>query len=935
MKKSKITFAKKVILGILMSASLNGFCQVGFGTINPKATLDIAGKNTDATVADGIIAPRLTGNELAAKDAAYTTAQEGVIVYITAPVSVATDKTINITSTGYYFFNGAFWKNIADMLSSTSAYTPICSTVLVSGTYYTGIPLSPSSNFITLKVDVTKTGTYSVNTTASGMIFSASGEFTSLGQQEIVLQGQGYPLVVGLNFVGLTINNTICSALINVLNGLATVSTCGTIGTLTGEAFANVPIAENTLYQSYTAGPAYSGGGVYGITSTPTNGMQIYKPLNGTFNATGTSVEYGISGTPLAPGTTTINYSVNSQACSFTIPVQSGTGRASAVNCSGTSAGSYNAELAIGPGRTKQVTLTVATPGTFYIRTNTVNGYYFAGSTTASATGALVVTLTAAGTPLLAGEDTFTVTVSNAATTFITCTFLNTVGIPLVIPDFTTLSCSTLSNTVTYIKANNTGGADCFGAYLDDSSFNYGKSSKISADGLTLAVGAIGEDGSTTGGPINASDNNILDRSGATYIYTRASLSGAWTFQAKLKPVQLGNVDFFGNSLDLSNDGNTLIVGSLYEDGSGTGVDPSLNDGATDAGAAYVFSRTGNTWSQQAYLKANNSGAADFFGVNVTISGDGNTVAVGALGDDGNTGGINTVDNNLLSNTGAVYTYTRNGSTWSFENKIKASTTHIGTEDWFGSDVALNNDGTRLAVGAQYENGSNIGVNPFVNDLADNAGAVYIFSKPSGTWSQEAYIKASNVNSNDLFGRSIDLDGSGNKLIVGAYGEDSNTSGVNTTANESATDSGAAFVFERTNGTWSQKAYLKANNTGSIDNFGRTVALSNDGIHAIVGAMFEDGGVGCINGVNNDSNGDSGAAYSYTLVSGNWTFAFKYKIPVTVDTSDFFGGCVSANSNGTCFAISAGSEDGSSTTINGTHNNSAAESGAVFVFTKN
>lgn len=926
---------KKTLFLLISMTCLSIFGQVGIGNTDPKATLDVTAKNTEVTVADGIIAPRLTGNELAAKDAVYTTNQVSAIVYVTAAVTTPTAKTINVTSSGYYFFNGSVWKNMADILSSTATYAPICSSVLVSGIYFTGIPLNPDTNFITLRVDVSQLGSYSINTTASGMIFTATGEFTTLGEQSIVLKGQGYPLVIGLNFIGLSINNTICSALVNVQNGLANVTACGTLGTFVGEIFANVPIVENTVFQPYSAGPTYTGGGVFGITSTPINGIQIFKPLNGTFTASGTSIEYGLSGTPLAPGNTAINYSVNSQTCSFTVPVQSGTGRASAVNCTGAAAGTYNAEVLIGAGRTKQVTLTVSTIGTFYLRTNTVNGYYFTGSATATAIGALPITLTAAGTPILSGEDTFTVTVSNDATTFTTCTFPNTVGAPLVIPDFTTLSCGTLSNEVSYIKANNMGSNDVFGSYLIDASIFYGKSTKISADGLTLAVGALGEDGDYTAGPINATDNNNWDNSGAAYIYTRTSLTAAWTFQAKLKPSQLGTQDHFGSSLDLSNDGNTLVVASIYEDGSGTGVNPTVNDSAGQAGAAFVFSRSGSTWTQQAYLKANNSGSGDYFGVNVTISGDGNTVAVGAVQEDGSTGGINAVDNNSLNNTGAVYTYTRSGSTWSFESKIKASATHIGSLDWFGNDVALNNDGTRLAIGAHYEDGSNIGVNPFVNDLASDAGAVFIFSKPSGTWLQEAYIKAGNVTSSDLFGRSVDLDGSGNKLIVGAYGEDSNTAGVNTIANDSALDSGAAYIFERTNGVWSQKAYLKANNTDTYDNFGRSVALSNDGNHAIVGSFGEDGSIGCINGVNNNSFADSGAAYSYTVVSGNWTFAFKYKTPITLDGNDLFGSCVSVNNNGTSYAISAGNEDGSANTINGTPNNSATDAGAVFVYTKN
>jgi hypothetical protein len=99
--------------------------------------------------------------------------------------------------------------------------------------------------------------------------------------------------------------------------------------------------------------------------------------------------------------------------------------------------------------------------------------------------------------------------------------------------------------------------------------------------------------------------------------------------------------------------------------------------------------------------------------------------------------------------------------------------------------------------------------------------------------------------------------------------------------------------------------------------------------------MYEDGNTSCINGANNDGYGNSGSAYSYTFVSGNWKFVFKYKSPITIDGSDIFGCCVSGNSNGTCFVMAAGLEDGSSNTVNGVQNNNTGDAGAVFVFSKN
>lgn len=1023
---------KTKLLFLALFYTMFAVAQIGIGTDNPKATLDVTGKPSETTIVDGIIPPKLTGDELTAKDAVYTTNQSGTVVYITAAATAPSAKTINVSASGFYFFDGTLWNALGNgvigspfNLSGTStdagnnkintiardggmvlgattidpnailelqsnskgfilsklttqerdaittptngmmiynttdacinmykesesewkslcgdkieikaAFDVICDPILVTGTYNTGIALDPETNYITIRVNVTELGPYNITTSASGMFFSAIGEFTTLGEQEVTLGGQGFPLIVGLNFIALSFDNVVCTTVINVLNGLANVTGCGTLGTLTGNVYANLPIVSGDVFRNYNPGPAYTGGGVYGITSAANNGIKISQPVNGTFTTTGSPIDYIITGTPLVPGNTTLNYSINGFACSFTVPVQSGTGRASAVACSGTLAGTYTMGSPTTSGHSKQVTLTVSTLGTLYIRTNTVNGYYFAGSATASATGALVVTLNAVGTPISNTTDIFTVTVSSAATTFTTCTFNVVVGLPVTVPDFSGINCVALSNEYTYIKANNTGANDYYGAYLNDSNLNFGKSTKLSADGLTLAVGAVGEDGDLTGGQFNSTNNNTWVNAGAVYIYTRTSLNGAWTFQTKIKPSQLNADDFFGNSLDLSSDGNTLVVGSLNEDGNGTGVNPEHNSSASASGTAYVFSRSGTTWSQQAYLKANNPDASDYFGTNVAISGDGNTVAIGATMEDGSVGGINATDNNLAASAGAVYTYIRSGSTWSFDAKIKPTTNYITAGDKrFGVDVALNNDGTTLAVGSDYDDSVNTGINSLPNNSATDAGGAFVFVKNSGVWSQQAYIKANQVNAGDRFGLSLDLDGTGNTLIVGSLGEDGSGAGVNATPNESATNAGAAYVFKRTSSTWSQVAYLKASNTGTGDNFGRSVSISENGEHAVVGAVYEDGTNVCINTAQNNSSEQVGAAYSYSLVGSNWSFAFQFKTQL-LNYLDYWGGCVSISSDGKSIAVASGWEDGSGTGVNPANNNSALESGAIIVYSK-
>jgi hypothetical protein len=185
----------------------------------------------------------------------------------------------------------------------------------------------------------------------------------------------------------------------------------------------------------------------------------------------------------------------------------------------------------------------------------------------------------------------------------------------------------------------------------------------------------------------------------------------------------------------LCGDGNTMLVGSLDEDCTATGVDPRGCDSDwredLSMGAAYVFVRSGSTWTQQAFLKASNTGFNDWFGSRLALSGDGNTAAIGASLEDSDAKGVN------------------------------------GRQD---------------------------------NNAAGESGAVYLFARANGAWRQQAYIKGSNTEAFDEFGSSVALDRSGGMLVVTASGEDSQAAGANgNQADNSASDSGAAYVFRLTN----------------------------------------------------------------------------------------------------------------------------------------
>jgi hypothetical protein len=188
-----------------------------------------------------------------------------------------------------------------------------------------------------------------------------------------------------------------------------------------------------------------------------------------------------------------------------------------------------------------------------------------------------------------------------------------------------------------------------------------------------------------------------------------------------------------GVSVSISDDGNTVATGALDEDCMATGVNPSQpcdNDvkDDTSAGAAYVFVRTGTTWTQQAFIKASNTGRDDWFGSRLQISGDGNTLASAAQLEDGNAKGINgNQKDETASEAGAVYFFTRTGTMWSQKAYVKSSNDEAFDE--FGSSVALSRDGRTMAVGARGEDSAAKGID---GNQADNtvkeAGAVYVFT---------------------------------------------------------------------------------------------------------------------------------------------------------------------------------------------------------------
>ena len=313
--------------------------------------------------------------------------------------------------------------------------------------------------------------------------------------------------------------------------------------------------------------------------------------------------------------------------------------------------------------------------------------------------------------------------------------------------------------------------------------FSYSAAVSISTDGTYAFVGAILE---ATGGSF----------AGAAYVFIRSGTS--WSQQAKLVASNPSAYDKFGGAASISGDGSYAIAGSPGEDTTASG-----------SGAAYVFVRSGTSWSQQQMLKATDAGENHNFGYSTYMSTDGTYAIIGAYDGD------NTAGNYL----GKAYIFTRSGSTWSQQAKLTASDAAAG--DKFGFTVAINDDGTYAIVGTPYHDTG-----------GSDAGAAYIYARSGTSWTQQAKIQSSDIQASDNFGYTVSISGDGSHVMVGAEKEDTTGS-----------DAGSAYIFKRSGSSWSQIKKLQAADAAADDKFGHSVSIaSSDGTYSIVGANGEDAG---------------------------------------------------------------------------------------------
>ena len=288
---------------------------------------------------------------------------------------------------------------------------------------------------------------------------------------------------------------------------------------------------------------------------------------------------------------------------------------------------------------------------------------------------------------------------------------------------------------------------------------------KVALDGDIVVVGA-------------RNDGDKGADSGSAYVFSRSET--AWSQQAKLTATDGAAGDEFGYSVAVS--GDTALIGAPRDDDSGA-----------DSGSAYVFTRSGSTWSRQAKLVAEDGAAGDVFGISVAISGD--TAVIGAdLADEKG------------DNAGAAYVFSRAGSTWIQQAKLTADDAAAG--DLFGIRVALSAD--TVVIGAARD-----------DDKGDASGSAYVFVRSGTDWVRQAKLVATDGAANDRFGTRVAIDG--DTALIGAI-----------LADAASDDSGSAYVFTRSGAAWRAQHRLAALDGATNDVFGWSVALS--GGTAMIGA---------------------------------------------------------------------------------------------------
>ncbi|HET8934306.1 MAG TPA: FG-GAP repeat protein [Polyangiales bacterium] len=415
------------------------------------------------------------------------------------------------------------------------------------------------------------------------------------------------------------------------------------------------------------------------------------------------------------------------------------------------------------------------------------------------------------------------------------------------------------------------------------------------ADGVTIDINGapVGETKRWSSEPITFGEHTFpLTLTAQSGLSSRYELTVARVGQqeASLQPKRVDTNDCFGLAVAMS--GDTLVAGATGEDSAAIGVngDDSSNT-IQEAGAAYVFVRSGTQWTQQAYLKAQQPQVGDYFGFTVAVDGD--TVLVGAA-----KAGDHSTDSRrpaTLELPSLLFVFERqpNGTEWT-QRAILTSGTN--TPDWFGFGLAFSPD--YVFVGAPHD-----------SEHGQNSGAVYAI-KRDGTWSSMTKLTASEPAAGAAFGLSVAADK--NRLIVGAP-----------EATLSGQGPGKAFTFTRAGDTWQPEAKLVAATPSAAAGFGWSVALQGD--VAAVGAPYPTYPHGQTTG-----NGPHGEVSVFRRSAGAWNLTNTLQATVPRD-GDYYG--ISVGLSGKTLIVGASGDRSSGTGIDpDPHSGDVEDSGAFYLY---
>lgn len=396
-----------------------------------------------------------------------------------------------------------------------------------------------------------------------------------------------------------------------------------------------------------------------------------------------------------------------------------------------------------------------------------------------------------------------------------------------------------------------------FGSEDTNNLSDFGYSVSLYKNGTYALIGASGD-----------GDNY----SGSVFVFMR--VGDTWIQTQKIRAQTPNTGYLFGSSVCASEDGSIALIGEQANAVQGTA-----------AGACHVYINENGQFVYQQTLYASDASVGDYFGMAGALSGDGTIALIGAG-----------LEDSSALNSGSVYVFTRNGSIWTEQQKLVA---HDGMiDDWFGSEIALNYDGTIALIICRND-----------DDKGNNTGSVYVYSRSGSTWSYVKKLYASDpVHDNSL--TYVAISGDNKTVLIGAASND-----------DKASNAGAVYVFGDTSykpsrlnyeGLVEYMEFYPRDGKAGASNFGMSCALSHDAKHALVGAGWDS-----------DKGTKAGAVYYYTRENGTWFFQEKIYAPDGV-SDDYFGISVALNQDATIALIGAHGRD----------DNGVLNSGSVYVFTR-